>query len=374
MLGLLTRNRTSPIAVDFGACSLRAAQLVKRGDRWHIYHWFNVELDPVSAEPPPIDYSLHLNAALGPGSFTGRRAAIALGAPDVEYRLLDLPSALLAKKPAELREALQFEMDRQLPWPAKDAELAAWPAGPAHGDSTSTMVAAGRTAAIQKYLDLLGAQNLECVLADLAPNALIRLRAQRPAHPAGDNVVWGALDIGFRACRLYLMHGDRPAFARVLRGGGCELTELLAKGLHVDFGIAEQYKRLYGIQRSDRGVRAGVDGLGQVSEAALPGMLYAILARSIHALVAEVERSYRFVLDHSPSAATGKLHLLGGGSRLKGLADVLESMLGLEVGMFDPAEAIGNAQTNQGVHPACTAIQYPALAACVGLAMQEDFS
>jgi type IV pilus assembly protein PilM len=372
MLGLLTSNRTSPIAIDFGACSLRAAQLVERKDGWHIYHWFNVEMDAISVDPPPLDYATHLKMALGPGSFKGRQAAIALAAPDLEYRLLDMPSALLKKKPSDLRDALEFEMDRQLPWPAKETEMAAWPVGPSNGTATCTMVAAARTASIESYLKLLEAEDLECVLADVTPHALARLHTCEPGHTPGDNVVWGALDIGFRACRLYLMHADRPVFARVLRGGGRDLTEVLAKGLHVEFGIAEQYKRLYGIQPSDRGVRAMAGGgLGQISEEALPGMFYAILARSVDTLVADIERSYRFVLDRTPSAVTGKLYLLGGGSRLKGLPDVLELMLGLSVCPFDPADALCNAQTPDGPHPACTPIQYPALAACIGLAMQE---
>lgn len=372
MFGLLTRNKTSPIAFDFGACSLRAAQLVEKKDGWHVYHWFNVETDPASPEPPGMDYAAHLGMALGPGSFDGRTAAITLASPDLEYRLLDVPSALLKRRPDDLRDTLEFEMDRQLPWPAKETEMVAWPVGPSNGTTTSTMIAAGRTAVIESYLKLLAAENLECVLADVTPHALIRLHAAQHGRAVADNIVWGALDIGFRACRLYLMHANRPVFARVLRGGGRDLTEQLAKGLHVDFGVAEQYKRLYGIQPTDRGVRGmSGGGLGQISEEALPSMLYAILARSLDALVADIERSYRFVLDRTPSAVTGALYLVGGGSRLKGLSEALGRLLGIEVSAFDPTPALRNARTADGPHPACTPVHYPVLAACIGLAMQE---
>jgi type IV pilus assembly protein PilM len=392
---LLTRNRTSPIAVDFGACSLRGAQLIRKAGGWHVYHWFNVETDPVSADPPRMDYGAHLKMAMGPGAFAGRRVAFTLAPPDLEYRLIDLPSALLTRKAAELKEALQFELDRQLPWPAKDTEMAAWPVGAANGPYTSTMVAAVRTSAIQATLDLLQDQDLECVLADVTPNAIIRLHEQAPGRPgaagrraeaAADNVVWGALDIGFRACRLYLMHNGRPVFARVLRGGGRELTELLARGLHVEFAVAEQYKRLYGIQRTDRGLRSVVGGLGRISEEALPGMLYAVLARTLETLVVEIEKSYRFVLDRTPSAVTGGLYLLGGGARLKGLAEILGQRLGIEVRLPDPAAVIRNAKSSDavsgpdgsgpadGLHPACAPVHFPALAVCMGLAMREEFA
>ena len=394
MLALLTRNRTSPIAVDFGACSLRAVQMIRRADGWHVYHWFNVETDPVSAEPPPIDYAAHLKMALGPGAFAGRRAAITLAPPDLEYRLIDLPTALLTRKASELHEALQFELDRQLPWPAKDTEMAAWPVGAGNGPCTSTMVAAAPTTAIQTSLDILEARDLECVLADVTPNAIIRLLEQSSDRSAAanrrnlpgkdeDNVLWGALDIGFRACRLYLVHNNRPVYARVLRGCARELTESLARGLHVEFGVAEQYKRLYGIQPSDRGLRSMVGGLGRVSEEALPGMRYAILARTLENLAVEIEKSYRFVLDRTPSAITGGLYLLGGGARLKGLAEVLSQKLGITVRVPDPAAMIRNAQQGTpsgqggptgGWHPACTPIQFPVLAVGMGLAMREDIA
>lgn len=375
MLGLLTGQKVSPIAVDFGACSLRAVQLVREGAAWRIYHWVNVEVEPTSTEPPDIDHGAHLRMALGPGAFTGTRAAIALAPPDIEYRLLDLPSALLARKPGELREALQFELDRQLPWPARETEMAYWPVGEAAGGTTtSTMVVAGRTQAIQGYLDLLGAQELECVLADISPNALIRLHARQHSGPAPHNVLWGALDIGFRACRLYLIHDDRLVYARILRGGGRELTDTLARGLHTEFTIAEQYKRLYGIQPTDRSVRASVSGLGRVDEQALPGMIYAILAGTIETLVREIEKSYRFALDRIPSASTGGLLLVGGGARLKGLGEVMAHRLGIEVRLPDPALAVANARTADGFHTPCTPFQFPALAACVGLAMKEDLT
>ncbi len=374
MLALLTRNRTSPIAMDFGACSLRAVQLIRKSDGWHVYHWFNVEVDPVSADPPRIDYDAHLKMALGPGAFAGRQAAITLAPPDLEYRLIDLPTALLSRKPAELREALQFELDRQLPWPARETEIAAWPVGSSQGPCTSTMVAAGRTSVIRVWLDLLEAQGLECVVADVTPNAIIRLHEQA-GESGAENVIWGALDIGFRACRLYLVHNGRPVYARVLRGGGRELTELLARGLHVEFGVAEQYKRLYGIEQTERGLRSMVGGLARISDEALPGMLYAILARTIDTLAAEIEKSYRFVLDRTPGATIGGLCLVGGGARLKGLAEILGRKLGIDVRPPDPRGAIRNAMSDPaGPHAACTPVQYPSLAVCMGLAMREDFT
>lgn len=373
MLALLTRHRASLIAMDFGTCSLRAVQLLRKHDGYHVYHFINVEVEPASPDPPPVECQSHLKMAFGPGAFTGRQVAVALAPPDVEYRLLDVPSQLLERKASDLRDALQFELDRQLPWPMCEAEIAAWPVLDANNGMTSTMVAAARTSAVQKYLEIMETKRLECRLADIVPNALGRLRAQQPAQSGGDRQVWGVLDMGFKSCRLYLMHGNAPIYARVLRGGGRELTDTLARALHVDFSVAEQYKRLYGIKPTDRGVRSAAGGLGRVSEEALPGMLYAIVSKTLESLIADIERSFRFALDRHTSATAGLLYLVGGGARLKGLPQTLSRALGIEVCHFNPAYALRNAQLDASgrMHPACTPVNYPVLAGLVGLAMKE---
>jgi type IV pilus assembly protein PilM len=374
VLQLFRKRQPSVIGFEFGACSLRAAQLVHKQDGWHLYHWINVEVDPASADAPPLDHAPHVANVLGPATFSGRRAAIALSPPDVEYRLLEVPSALLSMSPADLRGALQIELDRQMPWPASESEVALWPTRPTTGNTINTMVVAARSAGVHQLVAHFPQRRCECVRADIVPNALIRLcGAENAGSISSGRELWGILDIGFRSCRLYLIHDGRPVFARVLRGGGRELTETLARALHVDFSIAEQYKRLYGVQQSDRGVRTFVGGLGRISEQDLPGVLYAILARTFETLVADIERSYRFVLDrHDVSSAAG-LCLVGGGSRLKGLDGILAQQLGIPVRHPQAANVLRNARGPDGSeHPGCSRANFPVLATCIGLALGEE--
>jgi type IV pilus assembly protein PilM len=185
--------------------------------------------------------------------------------------------------------------------------------------------------------------------------------------------VCGVLDIGFQAARLYLIQRDRPVFARVVRGGGGELTETLAGALRVEFRIAEQYKRIYGVKQTDRGFRSVLGGLSQISERELPGVLYAILRTVFDAMAEEVERSYRFVLGRLQGASAGPLYLVGGGARLPGLTQILAERLGVPVSLPDPKTVVDTRRRRgEGEHPACTAHHFPVLAPCVGLAMLEE--
>jgi Tfp pilus assembly PilM family ATPase len=148
------------------------------------------------------------------------------------------------------------------------------------------------------------------------------------------------------------------------------VTETLARELHVEFRLAEQYKRIYGIRETDRGFRSLVSGLSRVNEEALPSVLYAVLRPVLDHLTAEIEKSFRFVLGRLPPVPHGPLFLIGGGARLQGLLEVLAARLGVPVCHPDPRTALGAGTPTD--HPACGPDQFPALAACVGLALLEE--
>lgn len=371
MVAALFRKKMSVIAMDFGACSLRAVQLKQTGKRWRVHHWVNIENEPTSETPSMPNYEAELKMAFGMGTYSGHKTALLLSPPEVEYRLIDVPGPVLAKPPAELRAALQFELDRQMPWPAVESEVAAWSVS---RSSSSAMVVAARSASVQQYLDVLAAQQFECVRAEVLPNAMIRVCTPTPDTAESNGPIWGILDIGFRSSRLYLIHAGRPVYARVLRGSGKEFTETLSKALHVDFRIAEQYKRIYGIRQTDRGFRSIVGGLTRINDEDLPGVLYAIVRPTLDSIVSEIERSYRFVMGRLPGATTGPLYMIGGGARMQGLVGVLGERLGLPVCLPDPKTVLNTDTTSGEEHPLASATNFPVMAACVGLALMEENS
>jgi Tfp pilus assembly PilM family ATPase len=87
--------------------------------------------------------------------------------------------------------------------------------------------------------------------------------------------------------------------------------------------------------------------------------------------VDEIEKSYRFALGRLPSSSAGPLYLIGGGARLKGLAEVLSQRLGVAAKTPAPPSLSDPQGAGGGPHPACSSIQFPALAGCVGLALAE---
>jgi len=363
------------IGVDFGTCSLRAVQLHLRADGWHVHHWVNLEVEPTSNEPTAPHAAADMKLAFGPGTFTDRRMALTLSPPDVNYELLDVPSAVLDQPAEKLRTALQIELDRQMPWPIAESQIAAWSVNPEATGKVPAMIVAARRAALESRLRDLSEHGFECERADIVPNAMIHLQqsAREPAEAAPQDVLWGLLDLGFHSCRFYLIYADRPVYARVIRGGGCECTETLAKALHVEFATAEKYKRVYGIRPAERGFRSMLGGLTRITEDELPGVLYTILRPILEEMAREIERSYRFAMGRLPGVQAGPLYLIGGGARLQGLVDVLSSHLGVPACLPEPTPVFvragaGNREENPMFRPS----NYLVLAPCVGLALKGE--
>lgn len=335
----------------------------------------NVESVPHSSEPDPVDHEGHLRGSFGLGGFSQQKTRLLLSPPDVEYKMLELPSAVLRQTSDALCTTLDFELEGQLPWALSESEVASWAINPKAETRTNAMIVSAHRQRIQNQLKLLDQLSLECLSAEILPAAASNFTP--PSSPQeGETPLWGVLDIGFKSCRLYLMHGSRPVYARVLQGGGRQLSEWLAEALHVEFPIAEQYKRIYGIRKTNRGFRSVVGGLSRLSEQSLPCVLYAILRDKIEGLCIDIERSCRFALGKVDASGAGPILLVGGGARLKGLAEVLSDNLGIPVFLpgseFFRASGIRlpDARPDDDAERSMLAAMTP----CIALAMVEELT
>ena len=189
-----------------------------RTGRWHVHHWVNLEVEPTSGEPAAPHAAADIKQAFGPGTFTDRRMALTLSPPHVDYQVLDVPSAVLDRPADELRTALQIELDRQMPWPIAESQIAAWSVNPKATGKVPAMIVAARNAIAFVTEDgpaeILSRGHLEW------GTALERLGRYQRAHEQLEQ----ALDLAFTA-------GDGNLAGSSLRGLGIVAR---AMGRHQD--------------------------------------------------------------------------------------------------------------------------------------------
>jgi type IV pilus assembly protein PilM len=367
------RQRQSWVAVDRGACSFRAAQLVLGPDGPRVCHWINVENPPKAGEREAAtannnDAGAASAVATAMEQFNTRRVGLVMGSPDVDYCLLTVPQAVLSQGPKELAQAIRWEVGRQLAWPVEEAELAAWPLPMAMSGGSNAMAVAARRSGIVSSVETLRTQRVECECVE--PAALAMVRACRVTAQFEKGEIWGVLDLGHTADRLYMAIDSTVVYARNVRGSGQAWTQAIANELRIDCGVAEQYKRKYGIGADARGCRVFMGAMEPLSDAALPGVLLAVLKTDLADLVADIERAFRFVMEQYPRRQPGLLVLVGGGSRMAGLPEWLAKELGVQVRQ---ASVEGVLKTEPS-HPLSRSANYSVMAGCIGLALAETDS
>lgn len=322
----------SPIAIDIGAANLHAIQLDRRGGKLAVQSWCEL---PVAAEPEGKTAG---QAPLSPASwpiidrarFTGSEVVISLNPPDVECAPLRVPENLLKMDHRALLAAIRHEVSRSISQPIDGAEIDAWPLVPGHLDSPNLMIAAARRDLIGSILAWLERQHLICRRIDVGPLSALRACARLAHLPSGDQL-WGVLDIGKAAVRLYIGIGEVPVYVRCVPRGGEEMTRRISEELGVDRAVAEAYKRHYGMQSTDGHRRSAAAIDDAVDSRRMAGILLSVLRPTIRSIGEEIQRSFRYAMGLYPDRTIAGLWTIGGGSELAGLQDSLHELLGVAV-------------------------------------------
>ncbi|MBI4581328.1 MAG: pilus assembly protein PilM [Planctomycetes bacterium] len=368
---LSAKKQYGPIAVDLGAACLRAVQLERRGGRLAVRHWMQVPVPHEGlagaegkdgngpAPPAPLP-------RLDREAFLGDEVVVSLHPPEVECTPLRVPDNLLALGQAALVAAIRHEVSRNISLPVDEVEMDVWRLGSGQLDSPNLMVAAARRDRIQRTLAWLDDQKLVCRRIDVGPLVALRACAGFSAQPNADHL-WGVLDVGKSAVRLYIGVGEVPVYVRCMARGGEEMTRRISEDLGVSRGVSESYKRHYGVQSAEGHYRPASPMDDAVEGRRMAAILLGVLRPIIRSIGEEVQRSFRYAMGLYPDRPISGLWVIGGGAGLAGLTDLLAEMLGIAVHRVTAGHLGGGLI----VPPTLSDETVPQLAACLGLCLGE---
>lgn len=316
---------TRVIGLDIGTSAVRAAEMEFTGrgrarGSATLTRYAEIPLphgavrDAEVAEPATV--STALKQLWSQGRFSTKDVVIGVGNQRVLVREMELPWM----PPAQLREALPYQVQESLPMSTDEALLDFHAtdevAGPEGRMLRGMLVAAQRDTVNANVIAVEGA-GLRPVMVDLNAFALQRALARGEQAER----VLALVEIGASVTNVVVTAHGVPRLVRTIPSGGLNVTQAVASNLGVPFGDAENIKR-----------ELGVGGTGA------PGQEPAtdVISEVTRSLVEAVRNTFVYYQGSHPGAGIQGVIVTGGGAHLPGLGQFLSSASRLPV-------ALGNA-------------------------------
>ena len=388
------------IGVDVGSTAVRVAE-VAAGDIPVIVRAAQVPLPPGVVEAGEVRQPEAVAEALrelwSKSGVKSKQVHLGVGNQRVVVRELALP--WLPEK--ELRDTLGFQVQEFIPMASEEAVLDFDPLGEMDQGGrrmVRILLVAAHKPMVNALVEAALAAKLDPQGIDLTPFAVIRAVGAGDdgldLDSSGDEAI---VDIGAQVTSICVHDRGVSRFVRMLPSGGRDITLALASGLGVDDEMAERLKRgerFGGIADAVPAVESPAGGApavqlpppadalpvdtlptdtppvgaprGVAGVLADPAVVRDLALARAGSFVDEVRSSLEFYTAQMPNAQIGRVLVVGGGSRLDGLLELLQERLPVPV---DRGRLFERAKSEIELSAEASAEAEAVLAVAVGLAI-----
>jgi len=339
----LSKQRVSPIAVDFGADTLKLLQVVPEQP---------AQLIAAAAQVVPAEvrgdaaartafHTASLKKLLKSQPFKGRRAMLAIPGHQTLMQNLDVTVqeglSIQLQVEAHLRDRLNLDPARMV---VRYFEI---PAANESSTQREVVVLAAPRDAVIGYLNLARGCKLDVVGMHGVPLAILRAFAHFYQRNDDAHRVIAFLDIGAATTTVLIAQGQQMVFAKTIQAAGDQMTKHHAAAHGVSFMEAREARMTGEIGGAAQG--------GGVAVAARtdPG---AANSPATDVLLDEVQLCMRYYQRRFPDRLVEKLVFLGGESRHTDLCQKIARTLRVAAQLGDPFAALmrmGKAKNPVGV-------------------------
>jgi type IV pilus assembly protein PilM len=310
--------------VDVGSTAVRVAE-VAAGDIPVIVRAAQVPLAPGVVESGEVRHPGAVAAALhevwAKSGVKSKQAYLGVGNQRVVVREIALP--WLPEK--ELRDTLGFQVQEFIPMAADEAVLDFDPLGELDQGGrrmVRILLVAAHKGMVNALVEAALAAKLDPQGIDLTPFAVVRAVGTGDEgldlDASGDEAI---IDIGAQVTSICVHDRGMTRFVRILPSGGRDITLALASGLGVEDDVAERLKRGERVELVGKGTPPLPD----------PAEIRQLALARAGSFVDEVRSSLDFYTAQMPNSQIGRVLVVGGGSRLDGLLELLQERLPVQV-------------------------------------------
>ena len=247
----------------------------------------------------------------------------------------------------ELATAIRWEAEQVIPYPIDKLELS-WvvmykPKNNLSVEKVRVLVVAVPSKISDAYVNFLDLLGLEVVRVENEAVSLVRsLLISRKT--SGVSLI---VDIGYSNTKMVVADSLQIYTDYLSSLGGMAFTRIVAEAFKLAVGQAEEYKRAYGLDKTQ-----------------FEGKLFAAMEPVLSGLIGDIKKVIASYLSSYPDRKIDRLILSGGGAYLKGLIPVLTSQIGLEVGIGNAFEGLKVSENIRNLGPVYSV--------AMGLATEEE--
>ncbi len=329
---------SSTIGLDIGSYSIKCVEVRKSGDQLQLQR---VSILPVGASTTASVSSI-LKLVLDPAAGKPEHVRISMSGSSLLIRRIQLP----VMTPAELKSAIVFEAEGQIPFPIDDCILDFQILDrSADKQKMNVLLVAAKKDFVAERLKLLSEVNLVPEIIDV--DIFCMINSFEMLGELGDQRTWGVLNIGHRVSSFAIVNDRLPFFVREIPHGGAGVTKALAEARSVDEETADKLK---------------IDREGVTAEE-----LKSATERGFERLVEELRHSIDY-FENETGEELKNIWISGGGALSAGAHEILSEELGKNVQLWDNTKKM---EVFQGIDHPYLSKHSPLLNVSLGMALRD---
>ena len=318
---LLTSNRRQLLGLDITTSSIKLIELAMAGGQYRVESYAaeptppNAMNEKTLVDPQAVGDAIR-RAVKRSGART-REAAIAISGDAAITKVIQMPRGL---REGDLEAQVEMQADQYIPFPMDEVSYDFEVLGPSEKDTESidVLLVASRSENVEQRRAAASAAGLTAKIVDVEAFALenaCRLMTHQMPDGGIDHSV-AVADFGASSTTFSVLRNLKVVYTRDFAFGGQQLTE--------------EIMRTYGLSMEEAGRAKKEGGLPHNYQAE-------VLDPFIDDMTQQVSRSLQFYL----ASGTGreqpdKILVCGGCANIPGVADVIQSRVGIAAERGDP--------------------------------------
>ena len=345
-------KKSNPIlGIDISATAIKLLELSRSGSRYRVESYAVEPLPANSVVEKTITDIEAVGEAIAravkkSGSRT-KNAAAAVAGSSVITKIISMPSDLSED---DLENQIQVEADQYIPFPLEEVALDFEVLGPSNEDpdQVDVLLAASRSDNVDASVGVLELAGLTAKVIDVEAFAVENTVVMMAMNllGGGDDQVIAVADVGSTVTTLSVMENLKTVYSREQTFGGAQLTE--------------DIQRRYGLSYEEAGQAKRQGGLPDNYEPE-------VLEPFKESMAQQISRAQQFFFSSSQIANIDHLVLAGGCASISGIAELIESKIGVPTIVANP---FANMAVSSKIPTQSLANDAPAMMISCGLALR----